>query len=151
MTSVTRNMSHVVRRSRILLVLAVLASGCSLHKSGSPDGTAATTFGLSVTPTASPDVLPRDGRSTSLVQLFVRDYQGNGVAGQRFTLSATTGTLSAIEVTTDSNGIATVRFTAPPANANASAATIALTPVLSARSVTSGTRTVVFALVSPSA
>jgi len=105
---------------------------------------------LSVTSTASPDALPRDGRSTSLVQLFVRDDQDTAVAGQRFTVRTTAGTLSATDLTTDSSGIATVRFTAPPASTNASSATIVLTPVSGTRAATAGPRTVIFALGSPS-
>src|SRR6476619_5523157 len=118
-----------------LLVLGVLVSGCSIEQGLSAKGKAPATTSVSVMPTASPDTLPRDGRSTSLVQLFVRDDQDKAVAGQRFTLRATV-------VTTDSNGIATVRFTAPPATTNASSATVVLTPVAGDRVVTSGPRTV---------
>jgi len=132
-----------------LLVLGVLVSGCSIEQGLSAKGKAPATTSVSVMPTASPDTLPRDGRSTSLVQLFVRDDQDKAVAGQRFTLRTTVGTLSATDVTTDSNGIATVRFTAPPATTNASSATVVLTPVAGDRVVTSGPRTVMFALASP--
>ena len=132
-----------------LLALGVLVSGCSIEQGLSAKGRARGVTSVSVMPTASPDTLPRDGRSTSLVQLFVRDDQDKAVAGQRFTLRTTVGTLSATDVTTDSNGIATVRFTAPPANTNASSATVILTPVSGDRVVTSGPRTVMFALASP--
>ena len=132
-----------------LLALGVLVSGCSIEQGLSARGRARGVTSVSVMPTASPDTLPRDGRSTSLVQLFVRDDQDKAVAGQRFTLWTTVGTLSATDVTTDSNGIATVRFTAPPANTNASSATVILTPVSGDRVVTSGPRTVMFALASP--
>lgn len=132
------------------LALSLLASGCSVDKSASPTVSAPSGFGMSVMSTASPDILPRDGQSSSLVQLFVRDYQEQAVAGQRFTLSSTTGTLSASDVTTDSSGAATVRFTAPPANTNVSSATITVTPVATLGTVTSGTRTVVIALAGPS-
>ncbi len=132
-----------------LLALGVLVSGCSIEQGLSAKGRARGVTSVSVMPTASPDTLPRDGRSTSLVQLFVRDDQDKAVAGQRFTLWTTVGTLSATDVTTDSNGIATVRFTAPPANTNASSATVILTPVSGDRVVTSGPRTVMFALASP--
>src|SRR6476469_10390847 len=132
-----------------LLALGVLVSGCSIEQGLSARGRARGVTSVSVMPTASPDTLPRDGRSTSLVQLFVRDDQDTAVAGQRFTLWTTVGTLSATDVTTASNGIATVRFTAPPANTNASSATVILTPVSGDRVVTSGPRTVMFALASP--
>jgi hypothetical protein len=137
-------------RSLPLLALAVLTSGCSLEQGLSAKGSTPAAVGLSVTSTASPDALPRDGRSTSLVQLFVRDDDDAAVAGQRFTVRTTAGTLSATDVMTDSNGIATVRFTAPPASTNASSATIVLTPVAGTRAATTGPRTVIFALGAPS-
>jgi PKD repeat protein len=144
------NAYTMVRRSCGLLVLAILGTGCSVDKSSAPDVSAPSGFGLSVASTASPDSLPRDGQATSLVQLFVRDYQDKGVAGQRFSLSASTGTLSATDVTTDSTGAAAVRFTAPSANTNVTAATIAMTPISSPGTATSGTRTVVIGLTGPS-
>jgi PKD repeat protein len=143
-------MHSFVRHPWSLLAFALLATGCSIDKSTSPEISAPSGFGMSVMYTASPDTLPRDGQSTSLVQLFVRDYQDNAVAGQRFTLSTTTGTLSATDVTTDSGGTATVRFTAPPANTNASSATISLVPVAGLGNVSSGTRSLVIALAGPS-
>src|SRR5689334_7743371 len=94
----------IVRRSLAVLALTGLSAGCTLDKSTGPAVSAPSGFGMSVAYTASPDTLPRDGQSTSLVQLFVCDYQDKALAGQRFTLGATTGTLSASEVTTDSNG-----------------------------------------------
>jgi PKD repeat protein len=144
------NASMIIRRSASLLAVAVLAAGCSIDKSGQPTVSAPSGFGMSVASTASPDTLPRDGQSTSLVRLITRDYQDQAVAGQRFTLTATTGTLSATDVTTDSTGTASVLFTAPPSNTNASAATITVVPVSDLGTVTSGTRSVVIALSGPS-
>jgi len=140
----------LVRRSSALVALALLASGCSIDKSTSPEISAPSGFGMSVTSTASPDTLPRDGQSTSLVRIFARNDQDAAVVGQRFLLSASAGTLSAGDVTTDSSGIATVRFTAPSLNTSVSSATIAVTPVGTLGTVTSGTRTVVIALDGPS-
>jgi len=57
--------------------------------------------------------------------------------------------LSANNVTTDSSGAATVRFTSPSVSTNVSSATITLTPVAGVGSVTSGTRTLVIALAGP--
>lgn len=137
---------HLQVRYLSLLALAALASGCSLEQGLSAKGSRPAAVSLSVTSTASPDTLPRDGRSTSLVQLFVRDDQDTAVAGQRFTVRATAGTVSATDVTTDSNGIATVRFTAPPASIDATSATIVLTPESGTRAAAAGPRTVIFAL-----
>src|SRR4051812_3111789 len=144
------NASMIIRRSASLLAVAVLAAGCSIDKSGQPTVSAPSGFGMSVASTASPDTLPRDGQSTSLVRLITRDFQDKAVAGQRFTLTTTTGTLSATDVTTDSTGTASVLFTAPPSNTNVSMATIAAVPVSDLGTVTSGTRLVLIALSGPS-
>ena len=144
------NAYTVIRRSWGLLALAVISTGCSVDKSTAPDVSAPSGFGLSIASTASPDSLPRDGQATSLVQLFVRDYQDKAIGGQRFSLSATTGTLSATDVTTDSSGAATVRFTAPSVNTNVTAAMISATPIGNAGTVTSGSRTIVIGLTGPS-
>jgi len=140
------NAYTMIRSSCGILALAVLGTGCSVDKSTAPSVSAPSGFGLSVVSTASPDTLPTDGQSTSLVRLVARDDQDKAVVGQRLLLDATTGTLSATDVTTDSTGTATVRFTAPPVNTRASSATIAVTPVGSLGTVTSGTRTVVIGL-----
>jgi len=129
-----------------LLPLLVLAAGCAVVRSASSANSAPQVHALFLTPTASPDTLPRDGHATSLVQLFVRDDQDRAVAGQRFSLRTTIGTLSATDVTTDSNGVATVRFTAPPATTSVSSAMVVLTPESGDRSVISGARTVAFGL-----
>ena len=147
--TLVKNYGRTVRTGMII-GLAVLVTGCSVDKSTAPDVSAPSGFGLSVVYTASPDSLPRDGQATSLVQLFVRDAQDKAVAGQRFSLSASTGTLSATDVTTDSSGAATVRFTAPSTSTNVTSATIAATPIGSAGTVTSGSRTIVIGLSGPS-
>ena len=138
-----------VRRSGALLTLAMLATGCTLDKATAPDMSAPSVFGMTITPVASPDTLPRDGQSTSLVRIVVHDFQDKAIAGQRFTITSTTGTLSTTDVTTDSSGTATVRFTAPSPTTNASTATITLTPVSELGTVTSGTRQVVIGLSGP--
>src|SRR3954467_12958219 len=101
------NATMIIRRSGSLLAAAVLAAGCSIDKSAQPTVSAPSGFGMSVASTASPDSLPRDGQSTSLVRLITRDYQDQAVAGQRFTLTTTTGTLSATHVPHDFTGAAT--------------------------------------------
>ncbi len=142
--------AFIIRRSGSLLALALLTAGCSIDKASQPAVSAPSGFGISVASTASPDTIPRDGQSVSLVRLITRDFQDKAVAGQRFLLTTTTGTLSATDVSSDSSGMASVLFTAPSASTNASTATISVTPVSSLGSVTSGTQTVVIALAGPS-
>jgi PKD repeat protein len=144
------NAFTMIRPAATLLALSVLATGCSIDKSTAPDVNAPAGLGMSVSYVASPDTLPRDGQSTSLVRLLARDYQDQVITGQRFTLATTTGTLSATDVTTDSTGTATVRFTAPSPTINASSATISVTPIGNLGTVTSGTRSIVIGLSGPS-
>jgi len=70
--------------------------------------------------TASPDQLPRDGSSQSVVTLTARDPQGRPIAGQRLTLSLPVNSpagaaLSATEVVTNAGGQVSFAVTAPVA------------------------------------
>jgi chitodextrinase len=145
----SRNAYTIVRRSGIILALATLATGCSIDKSTAPELSAPSGFGISIGASAAPDTLPRDGQSTSTVRFLVRDYQDKALAGQRFMLSATSGSLSASDVTTDASGAVTVLFTAPPLNSPATSATISATPIGELGVVTSGSRTLLVNLTGP--
>ena len=97
---------------------AAMLTACSIDKTPTPALTGPSEFGLSVTLTAAPDQLPRDGASQSVVTVSVRDANGKPVSGQRVNLSlpvnAPAGaTLSQSAVTTDASGNATVAVTAP--------------------------------------
>src|SRR5688572_30510559 len=109
------------RTAAAVLVAAVslLATGCALDDAEAPGLTGPSEFGLSVTATATPDLLVRDGVSQSVVVLTVRDAQNRPVAGQRLTLGVTPSAarLSVAEVVTDASGRATFTVTAPPASA----------------------------------
>src|SRR5215218_6666391 len=103
-----------IGRTALVALAAMLAIACSVDKQTAPALTGPSEFGLSLTLIASPDQLPRDGSSQSLVMITVRDASGAPVSGQRLALSTSAGALSASEVTTSSNGTATVQFIAPP-------------------------------------
>ena len=104
--------------SAVGLILAVAvtlgASGCSLDR-GSADPTLVgpSEFGLSITLTATPDQLPADGTSQSVIVLTARDDRSQPVTGQRLSVSASVGTLSESEVVTASDGRASFAFTSP--------------------------------------
>jgi PKD repeat protein len=106
-------------------------AGCSLEDESIPSPSGPSQLGLSVTAIASPDRLPRDGQSRSVVTIEVRDAQGRPVSGQRLTLATTptTAQLSSTEVTTDAAGRASVLVTAPPSTALGNTVTVAATPV----------------------
>jgi PKD repeat protein len=103
-----------IRRARILAVLLpVMASACGLESQREPALTAPSEFGLSVTLTAVPNQLPRDGSSQSVVTVVVRDAQSRPVDGQRLSISTNSGRVSQSEVVTGTDGRATFAFTAP--------------------------------------
>ncbi|MDQ3070917.1 MAG: PKD domain-containing protein [Acidobacteriota bacterium] len=104
-------------------VIALGASaGCALESPDSPSITGPSTFAVAVNVTASPDVLPEDGLSQSVIRIVVRDSNGQplrNVALRVDTVVGSTivdfGVLSARNVTTNANGEASVIFTAPRA------------------------------------
>jgi PKD repeat protein len=113
-----------VFRVRTVIVLCALGvslsvAGCALDDVDAPGLTGPSEFGLLVRATATPNRLPRDGSSQSVVVLSVTDAQNRPVAGQRLTLTASPGSaaLSATEVVTDASGQASFTLTAPPASA----------------------------------
>jgi plastocyanin len=112
---------------------AVILAACTLEKQTQPSLIGPAEGGLSITMTALPDSLPRDGSSQSVVTLTARDSQGRPIAGRRLSLSlginAPQGsTISATEVTTGSNGEATFAVGAPIAGSLGDITVIA-TPV----------------------
>jgi PKD repeat protein len=99
-------------------LIAVLVAGCGLDKQEIPSLAGPSEFGLSISMTATPNQLPRDGSSQSVITIRARDASGNPIAGQRLRLTlpanAPSGaTLSRTEVTTDAAGQASVAVTAP--------------------------------------
>jgi PKD repeat protein len=141
------------RSSRVLAAALVLAAlgvtGCGLENQAAPTMTGPSEFGLSVTLSATPDQLPRDGQSQSTVSISVRDPQGRPVTGQRLGLGVNgpQGTaLSQAEVTTGSDGRATFTVTAPPqTGVGSSTVTVFATPIGS-NSENATSRTVSIAL-----
>jgi PKD repeat protein len=147
--------SIVSSRIRTALVIATplaitLATGCTLSKDEAPALSGPSASGISINAVASPDTLPRDGQSVSVLRLAVRDFTDKAVPGQRLMLAATAGTLSATDVTTDSSGNVTVQFTAPPSDDPATSARISATPIAELGVETSRTHSVLIALSGPS-
>ncbi len=118
-----------VRKAAVVLAAGLLAAGCTLQDGAAPLVTGPSEFGLSVTMTASPDQLPRDGASQSTVTVMVRDDASRPVGGRRLIASTSAGTLSVAEVTTSSDGRATFAFTAPAPGTVGDAALVSVIPV----------------------
>jgi PKD repeat protein len=116
-------------RAGVVLVASLLTMGCTLENGEAPSVTGPSEFGLSVTMTASPDQLPRDGTSQSTVTVTVRDEASRPVAGRRLMASTTSGTLSASDVVTGSEGRATFSFTAPAPGTIGNEAILSVVPV----------------------
>ena len=115
------SMKMIVCRLAPRLAVALVAltvSACALDKQDAPALSGPSEFGLAIVMAASPDQLPRDGTSQSVVTVTVRDAQGRPVSGQRLSLALPTNApagafLSQSEVVTGTSGQATFTVTAP--------------------------------------
>src|SRR5258705_5011563 len=101
-----------------VVVAATLTSACGLEKQTQPSLIGPAQTGLAINLTATPDSLPRDGSSQSVVTISARDSQGRPIVGQRFSLTLDTNapqgaSVSNTEVVTNANGQATFTVQAP--------------------------------------
>jgi PKD repeat protein len=107
-------------RAAVALLVVAGVAACSLDNQERPSLSGPSGLGLSIVMTASPDQLPRDGSSQSVVTLTARDPKGKPVGGQRLSLSmpvnAPAGAaLSQTDVVTNSNGQLSFAVVAPAA------------------------------------
>jgi hypothetical protein len=94
------------------LAAAICMSGCT-DGVEVPPLAGPSEFALAVNMTATPDVLPEDGASQSVIGIMVRDESGQPRANVQLRLLASEGQLSSGSVVTGSDGRASVTFTAP--------------------------------------
>jgi PKD repeat protein len=117
-------------RSFSVLFAAIWAGGCMMQNQSAPQEMGPSSYGWALTITATPDVLPRDGSSQSIIRLNYRDGVTNQpLAQRRIVVATSTGTLSAGEVVTDAGGNASITFTAPSVNTPAITASVTALPV----------------------
>lgn len=116
-------------RTCLVLTAALAATGCSVENGGARPVTGPSEFGLSVTLIATPDQLPRDGRSQSVIIVTVRDESGRPVEGRRLAIGSTVGTVTQNEVVTDGSGQASFAFVAPGPSTVGNVATVQVTPI----------------------
>src|SRR5207249_4092670 len=102
----------------VFATAAMTLAACSLDKQEMPalSGPSELALGLSIT--ATPDQIPRDGSSQSIVTITARDVQGRPLVGQHISLALASNSpqgagLSQSEVVTGSTGQATFAVTAP--------------------------------------
>ncbi len=126
---------------RIIVIAAVgLAAGCGLDKQTAPSLAGPSGLGMSVTVTATPDIISQDGVSSSAIQIVVRDPNSQPMTG--VSLRAETavggtvvdfGVLSSRTVSTGTDGRATITYVAPPpppaSVASDTIVTVLVTPV----------------------
>lgn len=120
-------MKHQNDFTRVVITSAFLAGaafagGCTMKSQEAPPLGGPSEFGTSISMTVSPDVLTQDGASQSLVAVTARD--ANSQPLRNLTLRAEInvdgvfadfGALSARNIVTDSQGRATLVYTAPAA------------------------------------
>lgn len=118
--------------------VALTASGC-LNEDASPDPfIGPSELGLALSLSASPDVLPTDGASQSLLTILARDGAGQAVPNLSLRLQLRfggvlqdVGRISARTLVTGQNGTALATYTAPAAGAvdGGAAVEVLVTPV----------------------
>lgn len=104
----------------MVLVLSALLSACTLKKQEEPDFTGPSEFGTSVAVSISPDVLPQDGASQSVVTVTARGPNGQPIPNLSLRAEIRVngeqmdfGSLSARSIVTGPDGRATLVYTAP--------------------------------------
>jgi PKD repeat protein len=109
-------------RSAVALGVAVLLSACTVHKTEVPTLSGPSGLGTNISITVSPDVLPQDGLSQSLVTITALNNVGQPAANVQLRADIAVGgvftdfgRLSAKSLVTDGTGRATTTYTAPPA------------------------------------
>lgn len=123
-------------------VVLSTAAGCSMKKSETPGLSGPSELGMSLTMSATPDVLVKDGRAQSVIGIQARNAQNQPVAGLGLKVEVYLnrvivdyGRLSTKDVTTGADGRATVTYTAPQgaisgnSEADETTVEIAATPV----------------------
>ena len=112
------------RRGLIRVVTGALLTSvvaCTVHKQETPSLTGPSEFAKSITLSVNPDVLSQDGQSQSVVSVDARDSNGQPLRNVPLradvavngTVTTSLGQLSARSLVTDSNGHASVVYTAP--------------------------------------
>jgi PKD repeat protein len=117
MTSALRTTSF---RVAALAAAVAMSTSCRLGTAGEPSLTGPSAYGVSITVSATPDLLQRDGRTTSTIVISAFDASSKPLAGLGLHLDLQVdggtgglGTLSQTNVTTGADGRATLTYTTP--------------------------------------
>jgi PKD repeat protein len=120
-----------------VLAAAFAATACTVHQADTaPPLTGPSGLAQSVTITATPDSITRDGQSQSAVVVRVIDASGQPAAGVALRMDifdggslVDFGTLAARTIVTGSDGRATTAYTAPPAPPTSSPSTVRIVTI----------------------
>ena len=118
-----------LRRGAAIVAVAVFASACAVDNQEAPALAGPSGFAQSLSVTAAPQVLSRDGSSMSTISVIARNADGSPMAGRRLLFSAPAGTLVTSEVLTANDGRASVVYIAPSPNEPVTAVEISVTPI----------------------
>lgn len=114
---------NALKSALVILSASLAVASCTLKNADAPPLTGPSELGTSISISVSPDILPTDGGSQSLVTIIARDANGQPIRNLSLraeiyvdNVIADFGTLSARNVVTDANGRATLVYTAPAIN-----------------------------------
>jgi PKD repeat protein len=134
----------------VAAIAALAVSACTVDKQEAPSLAGPSGFALSLTVSAAPQVLPRDGSSTSKINMVVREANGQPPkTPQRLRVLATAGSLNVSEVETDASGNASVLFVAPSMNQPVSFVTVDVIPLVDGDLANTNPRSVRIGLLGP--
>jgi chitodextrinase len=116
-------MTHALRtRWVVALAAAFTAAACTMKEQEPPAVTGPSEFAQSISITVTPDVIQQDGASQSVVTVIARGPDGAPLANVPLRadirvngVATDFGTISARNLVTDSQGRASLVYTAPPA------------------------------------
>jgi PKD repeat protein len=115
-------------RAGAVLFVAGSMAACTVDRQEAPGLAGPSTFGQSVTLSASPDRIAHNGSAQSVITLTMRDDAGQPLTGKRVSVGASAGTSSHVDVVTGADGRATFIVTAPPLATPAEGITVFATP-----------------------
>src|SRR5262245_1963601 len=123
-----QTMTTELWRAGAALLIAGSLAACTVDNQEAPALIGPGGSSQAVQLSASPDRLAHNGAAQSVVSLTVINESGEGVSGQRLSVSASAGTSSSSEVVTGADGRATFIVTAPALSIPASTITVFATP-----------------------
>lgn len=145
----TNRFQPLTWRVAMAALAALTVSACGVDKQSAPALAGPSGFALSLSISAAPQILPRDGSSTSTISIVARDATGAPKPNQRLLVQADAGELNVSEVNTDGNGSATVLFVAPGMNDPVSSATVFVIPIEAGDAANTNSQSVRIALMGP--